>query len=718
MHFHVSFEDPEVRNFILPYIGSLERWPMLLCYNNVIMRKYLSLIVYGGLFAVPFVPFLVSSSLFFPFITTKVFAWRVIVEVVFAAWVLLALVDPEARPKKSPVLYAIGAFLLLIGLADLLGVAPLKSFWSNFERMEGYISLLHLGAFFLVISSFFREQNWRQWWNTTLAASFVMVGYSVFQLLGVFTINQGGVRVDGTFGNAIYLAVYMLFNIFIALLMMLREWKHTSKRWVYGSLIVLQFIILYFTATRGAILGLLGGLLILAILNVRNKEQVALRRVSVGLIAGMVVVVGGFLAMRNTELVQNSPVLNRFATLNLSELKTQGRYFVWPMAWEGFKDRPILGWGQENFSYVFQEHYRPEMYALEPWFDRAHNIFLDWMVAGGLLGLLAYLSLYATSLYLIWKRGEFSRIEKSVLTALIAAYFFHSFFVFDHLTSYVLFFSLLAYVHSRSATSLLWQATLSENRLKMVALPVVAILLFSTLYFVNWRPLQGNTAVIGALKALQTPGADKQAIEFFEKAYESAHLGRTEVVEQMISGSLPILSGSLSTEEKNAFYAFMKQAVLEQGQSLDNDTRHHLLSGSFYSSVGGLDEALMHLEKAKELMPQKQQIYFEIGEVYIQDKQNAKALAIFKQGYDLAPSNQEAKIIYLIGAIYAGDFSLETRMIKEVGERDYAFDGRILTAYYVNGQIAKVRALLNERKRLDPANTSLYDKYLEEIKNK
>ncbi|MEK7135449.1 MAG: hypothetical protein AAB780_01960, partial [Patescibacteria group bacterium] len=195
------------------------------------MRKYLSLIVYGGLFAVPFVPFLVSSSLFFPFITTKVFAWRVIVEVVFAAWVLLALVDPEARPKKSPVLYAIGAFLLLIGLADLLGVAPLKSFWSNFERMEGYISLLHLGAFFLVISSFFREQNWRQWWNTTLAASFVMVGYSVFQLLGVFTINQGGVRVDGTFGNAIYLAVYMLFNIFIALLMMLREWKHTSKRW-------------------------------------------------------------------------------------------------------------------------------------------------------------------------------------------------------------------------------------------------------------------------------------------------------------------------------------------------------------------------------------------------------------------------------------------------------------------------------------------------------
>src|SRR3989338_1483934 len=113
------------------------------------LNRYLRYIVFAGLFIVPFIPFLVSSSFFFPFITTKAFTWRIIVEIIFAAWLLLALVDADYRPKKSPILYAVGAFLLVIGVADVLGVDRANSFWSNFERMEGFITMLHLGAFFL-----------------------------------------------------------------------------------------------------------------------------------------------------------------------------------------------------------------------------------------------------------------------------------------------------------------------------------------------------------------------------------------------------------------------------------------------------------------------------------------------------------------------------------------------------------------------------------------
>ena len=221
-------------------------------------KQILRAIIFTGLFAVPFIPFLVSSSFFFPFITTKAFAWRIIVEIIFAAWVILALLDASYRPKKSLILYSLFIFLGIIGVADLFGVAPIKSFWSNFERMEGYITLLHLGMFFLVISSVFKEIDWKRWWNTSLAASFLMVLYSVLQLIGLKTINQGGVRVDGTLGNAIYLAVYMLFHIFIASLFMWREWKNVTLRWIYGFLIVSQVFILYYTGyavtNRGALL--------------------------------------------------------------------------------------------------------------------------------------------------------------------------------------------------------------------------------------------------------------------------------------------------------------------------------------------------------------------------------------------------------------------------------------------------------------------------------
>ena len=67
--------------------------------------------------------------------------------------------------------------------------------------------------------------------------------------------------------------------------------------------------------------------------------------------------VGGFMAIKDTNFAKNSLVLARFSSLNIEELKTQGRYFVWPMAIKGVGERPILGWGQDNFNYVFMRKY-------------------------------------------------------------------------------------------------------------------------------------------------------------------------------------------------------------------------------------------------------------------------------------------------------------------------------------------------------------------------
>ncbi|MDP3763168.1 MAG: O-antigen ligase family protein [bacterium] len=648
--------------------------------NKQILRN----IVFVGLFLVPFVPFLVSSSLFFPFITTKAFAWRIIIEIVFAAWILLALLDTDYRPKKSIILYAVASFLVVIGLADIFGVTPVKSFWSNFERMEGFVTLLHLGMFFVVISSVFKETDWKRWWNVSLATSFLMVLFSVLQIIGLKTINQGGVRVDGTLGNAIYLAVYMLFHIFIALLFLWREWKNVLLRWVYGLLILAQAFVLYYTATRGAILGLLGGLLVIALLNIRNREDELTRKAGITILVGLVILVGGFFFMRNTNFVLNNPVLSRFSSLsslNTENLKRQGRYFVWPMALEGIKERPFLGWGQENFNYIFQKYYSPEMFTLEPWFDRAHNIFLDWAVSGGLLGLVAYLSLYLTLLYLIWKPGQFSFTEKSILTGLVAAYFFHNFFVFDHLISYILFFSLLAYVHYRNSSEIFWEKSVAEIQVRNIVLPAVSILLMLSLYFANVKPIIANVFLIEALKSLQTPGEMREAVVNFKKAHNASRLGRSEVVEHIAANSVTILTSDISMEEKNAFFGFAKNAILKQTEDLKADARYELVTGSFLSSFGFLDEALVHLERAKELMPGKQQIYFEIGAVYINKNERLKALEAFKEAYELAPEYMEAKVIYLIGAIYAGDRNLENKLISELPKEIVSGDSRILSAY-------------------------------------
>ena len=295
---------------------------------NIGMKKYLKWIIYGGLFLIPFVPFLVDSSLFFPFITSKAFAWRAIVEIIFGAWILLAIVEPKYRPRKSIILYSLLVFTIIIGLADIFSVAPAKSFWSNFERMEGYVTILHLDMLFLVVASVFKEGEWKKWLNTWLATSFIMVIYCFLQLAGVLEIHQSGVRVDGTLGNSAYLAVYLLFNIFFALVLFMREKKGSILKWVYGILIILQTIILYYTATRGTILGLFGGLLIVAFLNIRNNEDRGIKKISIVGIVLFVVLVSGFFLVRNTSFVQNNDVLSRFSQISLSEIKTEGRSFI------------------------------------------------------------------------------------------------------------------------------------------------------------------------------------------------------------------------------------------------------------------------------------------------------------------------------------------------------------------------------------------------------
>ena len=226
--------------------------------SNTILRN----LIFTGIFIIPFIPFFVSQSMLFPFITGKNFAFRIIVEIIFALWVLLAIRHADYRPRFSWLLVAFASFAFIVGVADIFAVNSYKAFWSNYERMEGFITIFHLFLYFLVLSSMLHI---KKWWDyllgTWLASSVFMCLYGLFQLSGKITINQGGVRVDGTLGNATYLAVFLLFTIFFGIFLFVRSSKESQKKfvWIFAPVLLLELVILYYTATRGAILGLIGG---------------------------------------------------------------------------------------------------------------------------------------------------------------------------------------------------------------------------------------------------------------------------------------------------------------------------------------------------------------------------------------------------------------------------------------------------------------------------
>lgn len=680
------------------------------------LKKILRFIIVGGIFVIPFIPFVVTGNLFFPFITGKNFLFRVIVEIIGILWIVLALRDVEYRPKKSLILWAFTAFLLIIGIADSFAPNAFKAFWSNYERMEGFITIVHLYVYFIVAGCVLLSRKlWNRLLNVYLGTTFCIGLYGIGQLMGNFTINQGGVRVDATFGNATYLAVYMVFNIFIAGMFALRSFTDMKKKWgyVYIALALFFTFILYHTATRGAILGLIGGVGITTLLVLIFERKNKVLRISSGIILGAgFLLVLGFLAVKNTSFVRESPVMSRFASISINDGTTKSRFMVWNMAWQGFKERPILGWGQENFSYVFNKYYNPGMYAQEQWFDRTHNVIFDWLIAGGLLGLGAYLFLFCSALLSLWRSREevFSFIEKSVLSGLFVAYFIHNFFVFDNLTSYIVFVTMLAYIHGRVAVAShklsRVDTEVSEDDFKQIILPACIVILVVVLYLVNFKAYAASRSLIEALRKLNTDAGQMGAgaVMDLKSALKRESLGQSEIRERIIESVSQIYPSKAPYAVKEDFFQLGKEELAKQLEETPNDARYQLFTGTFYSYYGLFDDALKYTQRASELSPNKQSILYQLGNLYIQKQDYAKALGVFKYAYELETRNENAFMFYVIATIYAGDTKEAENLLEAKYGTALVTDDRVIRAYTDTKQWQKALDLWRKRLEVDPKN--------------
>lgn len=692
---------------------------------------YLLFFVRGGLFLVPFVPLVVSSSLFFPFITGKAFAFRILVEALFAVWVVLALRRPEYRPSNTLFTAALVYFLIVMFLADAFGLNPLKSFWSNYERMEGYIALLHFSAFFLVAGSMFNEEAWwRRFFATSVGVSVVMSFYGMLQLAGKIAINQGGVRLDGTFGNAAYLAAYALLHFFLALYLYVshRRGGGYGARVFYGIAMALNLFTLYHTATRGAALGLaVGVLLALLVVALFERERPKTRRAAWGLLIACLILGGGLLAIRKTNFVMRQPALSRFVSVSAHELVA--RESIWRMALKNAREHPLLGTGQETFNFAFNKYYTPELYASEQWFDRTHDFIFDWLVAGGVLGLIGFfLLLFVPVVFVIRPFGavgsfwqalkrpklfvssvaeRFSMSEKAVLLGLLAGFMAQDLFIFDNIGTYIFLFSLFGYLHFRAVRAGAQPSgqPLTAERTYRVALPAALALLVAALYFINVRPLLAAAALIDALKDVSV-GKDAALVQKdFERALSYKPFAAQEVREQLITAAINVAAGQGSNPATAPLVELAKKEMDTQIARSRNDARHYVFMGSLLNRIGRYDNALTYLSKALDLSPNKQTIMFEVGNAYLGKGDGARALAVLKHAYDLEPEYYESRIIYSAAALYAGKPDIAKGVLEKHFGTMYVDDDRLLRAYIVTKNFGAVRAIWQERVDKNPTNS-------------
>lgn len=777
---------------------------------NIHKNKILTWVMYIALCIIPFLAFYVSgfginaewNAMLFPYITGKNFSFRILVEIAAACWILLMILDKSFRPKKSILLWIYTAFVGILFLADIFSVNITRSFFSNFERMEGFISHAHLFLYFLMLITLLKDKvQWEKYRFILFISNIPVLLLALVQLLGLpnfgpmkylpalrdaihskFAPTQGGNQLDASLGNSTYLAIYTVFFIFLFFISYLENRAKKSKgSWVYLLMMILNIVVLFYTQTRGAQIGFAIGVFVSALIlffggrkfkDLKNKRKISL--------AIIIIAVLGYIALisfGNSSFIKNSGTLNKLAKVSsfanpvslfskISKIKSElynpnatyqdlydisgdgtftSRLLNIKMALSGFKDRPILGWGQDNYFYVFAKHNDARMYAQEPWFDRTHNVFMDWLIAGGIIGLLAYLALYVGAIYTMWSKNNRHKssndfTEKALLTGLLIAYFIHNIFVFDNLVSYLLFFFVLAYIavrfdhkeHDISTKSL-------ENNTKsklIIYSPIVLVCLALSLYFFNIRYIQANRYIIQGLtpkvKTSESPiDALNRSLDYFKKSVNIGGIAELESREQLAQNTLSLLSQIKSanipqTEEYMSVYKLLSDSITltkdQYTRLLTNksDPRSLSIFATFLRNVGDNASAIKYSEMAYNMAPNKQTIVVEYIQSLLNNEKYSEANTIAQKMYESDKSYDLAKQVLAITYIYTNKFVEGEKLLTNI-DGSVVIDQNVAGAYLSINQENRLISVLQKNIIINPKDVNsvaiLADIYVKEGDN-
>jgi len=607
------------------------------------LEKILKYTIWAGLIAICFIPLLVDGDYFFPFIVPKTLAFRIITEVLFLAFLGLAVIKKEYRPKLNLVLVLFFFYLVAIFISSILGGSFYFSFWSNNERSEGLLLLLHLFIFLIILSGFLRRfQDWLIIFEASFLSSLLVSLYGLGQYLHLsgFMESAGGARITSTIGNAGYVAGYLIFNIFFGLILFFSR-QNKYLRWYYLLGILLQIFIVFNTLTRGGILALFFSLAIfigyLAFFYLRGNKWI--RNTGVGILLLMIVFTAIVFANKQAAWVQKSNILSRITTISLQATTAQNRLMTWQSSYLGFKEKPILGYGYENFYQVFDKYFNPKIYRKAGsivWFDRAHNIIFDRLITGGLIGLFLYLSFLLLPLYYLWKyfwseksekkddqnaseisfRGESQYLVPVIFTLLMTAYFIQNLFIFEALVTYIPLFLVLGFLSQLCPS---YAQGFSQSKKPYLVLLTIGVIVFlPVLFSVNIKPASANKGLIDAMIKART-GKYQEAYDQFIKVIEMDTFGNQEYRErfgEFVTGALNIQR--IDENWKSLAALRVEQEFDKQIQEKPKNTRNYLmfmrfLNKSYRFNIERLNKSLDLFEKAVELSPTRPQLYYEAG---------------------------------------------------------------------------------------------------------
>src|SRR3989338_403484 len=625
--------------------------------NQTLTTKILKYSLWGCLYLTLLMPLLVSSKFIFPFITLKTIYFRIIVEIAALLYLLLALSVASYRPKMNQLLWFILGFGAIVFLTSFTGVNPYRSLWGTIERGEGFLFIAHLIVFCFILSQTFKNRvEWLTFFTVSVVVSILVAFYALSQKYGAdwVIVNSAGERFASTLGNASYLGAYALGHFWLSVLLF---WQRKELGWkiVFGLTALFEIYILFATQTRGAMVAfilILFCYFLIYFITLKN------RKIKKIFLSGLVLIIAAiiFIFVNKSAVWMSHGPFQRLVSISSQSVTAESRLYASDSSWRAWQDRFLLGYGWENYNVAFNKYFHPEIYrdnGSQIWFDRAHNTIFDVAIATGIVGLVIYLGIYLAAfriLFALIRENYYYNFNLSLAAgAFLSAHFIQNIFVFDSLPTYIMLFSVFAFVAFLASEKK--QAALAAPVPKPLNLYTLVIGLFVLLVLIsnlNLKPAQANLKGITGLKEIYA-GHFSSAIQNFDQAIRMNTYQTSELRQKLADGVLAHNNKDYVPDEaaikRNFEYAF--QAINDNIKAAPNDVQNYIYLMVLYNAASYLDanyaqQAIIYGNQAIALSPTRQQIYFELGRAKINQGNVAAGTKDFQSAVALFPKNLDA----------------------------------------------------------------------------
>lgn len=615
-------------------------------------------------------PLVFIPIVIFPFVFSKLIVFQVLIGLTFPCYLALAWIEPKYRPYKHVLYIAILAYFAALLCSVVLAVDPLRAWWGNQERMNGLFTLLHFLAWLTMAVGVVRTwEQWKRLLNYEVVLSVFMAIVALMQKVNpTLLMFPAGARVGGLLDNPIYMGAYQIFNLFFLALLFIKT-KAVSTRVWYGVFALADIAAFIAAQSRGNLVGLAVGIIVFVLFYATFTANKKHRYAVLGAALTLFALYGVLFTFRNTAFVQQSS----FARLTNFSATVDTRLIAWNIAWSGFKERPLSGWGLDNFHVLFNVKYNP--YSLrystyETWFDRAHNTVLDVLSMTGILGFLTFAGIFLMLFWSVWRAFRRHWIDlptAAILASLPVAYFVQNLFVFDHPAAFSMSFLLYALVISATNGGFRAAAVTEEDAVKLpaaktrpfpwTAFAIIQVVVVVLVVRTSIMPFRASRLSLLGNSQFGTP----QGLAYSK---EAAAIWTPYLDEQtfLLSRNLITISsqGNLARLYKSEEYiALAKRLMTEELLRHPRNTNTLFVYARMLHELAGKDKTkLAEAEKqylaSIETSPKRQQLFFALARLYAAEGRLPETIELYKKVVDFDPELGQAHWMYGLSLYYDG----------------------------------------------------------------